>query len=138
MFGIDPAPRSAPDPDGGGAPAEASGFPSPARDYFNGGIDLNRHLIRDRTCTFIMRVAGNAMAAAGIADGDELIVDRSLVPRDGSVVVAVLDGELVVRRLRLGGRGASLETDDGAGATELTELADLTVWGVATRCLHRV
>lgn len=137
MFGVDPAPRGAPDPEDG-APGEATGFPSPARDYLQGGIDLNRHLIRDRTCTFVMRVAGNSMAAAGISDGDELIVDRSLAPRDGSVVVAVLDGELVVRRLRLTGRGARLDTDDGGPGTELAELADLTVWGVATRCLHHV
>jgi DNA polymerase V len=137
VFGVDPAPRSAPEP-ADGPPAEATGFPSPARDYFQGGIDLNRHLIRDRTCTFIMRVAGDSMAAAGISDGDELIVDRSLTARDGSVVVAVLDGDLVVRRLRLTGRTARLETDDGAAGTELAELADLTVWGVATRCLHRL
>ena len=55
-------------------PGDARGFPSPAQDYFHGGIDLNRHLIRDRTCTFVMRVSGNSMAASGISDGDELIV----------------------------------------------------------------
>lgn len=118
------------------------GFPSPARDYFTGGIDLNRHLIRDRTCTFIMRVSGNSMVGAGIADGDEIIVDRSLVPKDGSVVVAVLDGELLIRRLVMRDARTSLVTEpanqpspvfaDGTGS------AELTVWGVVTRCLHHV
>ncbi|MCG2623961.1 translesion error-prone DNA polymerase V autoproteolytic subunit [Arthrobacter sp. I2-34] len=137
MFHGTPAARPA---DGGdGASAQATGFPSPARDYYHGGIDLNRHLIRDRTSTFIMRVAGNSMAAAGIADGDEIIVDRSLVPRDGNVVVAVLDGELVIRRLRLTGRGVVLQADSaGQPDAEVPELADLTVWGVVTRCLHHV
>lgn len=122
-----------------GASAQATGFPSPARDYFHGGIDLNRHLIRDRTSTFIMRVSGNSMAAAGIADGDEIIVDRSLAPRDGSVVVAVLEGELVIRRLRVTGRGVALQADSAARPElEVPEPADLTVWGVVTRCLHHV
>jgi DNA polymerase V len=124
--------------EGLGASAQASGFPSPARDYFHGGIDLNRHLIRDRTSTFIMRVSGNSMAAAGISDGDELIVDRSLAPRDGSVVIAVLDGELAVRRLRVGHGRVGLQTDDGGVPTEVPELADLGIWGVVTRCLHHV
>ncbi|EMY32477.1 peptidase S24 and S26 domain-containing protein [Arthrobacter crystallopoietes BAB-32] len=129
---------AAPPPDGLGASAQASGFPSPARDYFHGGIDLNRHLIRDRTSTFIMRVSGNSMAAAGISDGDELIVDRALTPRDGSVVIAALDGELAVRRLRLEHGMVRLQTDDGGVPTEVPELADLSIWGVVTRCLHHV
>lgn len=137
-------PAAGPTDGGDGASAQATGFPSPAQDYYHGGIDLNRHLIRDRTSTFIMRVAGNSMAAAGIADGDEIIVDRSLAPRDGSVVVAVLDGELVIRRLRLTGRGVVLQAD-AAGQSDagqpdagVPELADLTIWGVVTRCLHHV
>lgn len=134
---------------GGAGRMEARGFPSPAQDYFHGGIDLNRHLIRDRTCTFLMRVEGNAMAAAGIADGDEIIVDRSMVPRDGSVVVAVHDGELTVRRLRSTSRGVALVAEGGAvqadepavevsELVEVAELAELEVWGVVTRCLHHV
>lgn len=142
----------------------AHGFPSPARDYLDGGIDLNRELVRDRTSTFLMRVAGNAMAASGIHDGDELVVDRAATPRDGSVVVAVLDGELVVRRLVLDGvvpgsaagapslvpgpkaRSAAgpgtvaLESDDGAAPVVLPASGPdgLRVWGVATYCLHRL
>ncbi|MFJ2660981.1 LexA family protein [Arthrobacter koreensis] len=117
----------------------ASGFPSPSRDYFDGRIDLNRHLIRDVTSTYIVRVSGDSMSGTGISDGDELIVDRSLTPRDGSVVVAVLDGELTVRRLRLTGRGIVLAAEN----TEYRDVAvpdpaALTIWGVVTRCLHHV
>lgn len=121
------------------AERQASGFPSPARDYFHGGIDLNRHLIRDRTSTFIMRVAGNSMAASGICDGDEVIVDRSLPARDGRVVIAVLEAEMVIRRLGIDADGVSLHTDDPSTRPVLVEaLEDLTVWGVVTRCLHHV
>ncbi|MGA7203923.1 MAG: translesion error-prone DNA polymerase V autoproteolytic subunit [Specibacter sp.] len=118
------------------------GFPSPARDYFNGGIDLNRHLIRDRTSTFIMRVAGDSMAAAGIADGDEIIVDRAMSPRDGSVVVAVVEGELLIRRLVMHDGAASLateRTDAPSPASGVDAvLGEMTIWGVVTRCLHHV
>lgn len=146
MFGQDPVhvppPGTGPDGDTRGGAAEgrqASGFPSPARDYFHGGIDLNRHLIRDRTSTFIMRVSGNSMAASGICDGDEVIVDRSLEPRDGKVVIAVLDGELVIRRLSVDAAGVALRTDDPhTGPTAVVQLEDLVVWGVVTRCLHHV
>lgn len=117
----------------------ASGFPSPSRDYFDGRIDLNRHLIRDITSTYIVRVSGDSMAGTGISDGDELIVDRSLTPRDRSVVVAVLDGELTVRRLRLTGHGIILAAEN----PDYEDLAvpdpdGLTIWGVVTRCLHHV
>ncbi|NUL45567.1 DNA polymerase subunit UmuD [Cellulosimicrobium funkei] len=126
-----------PEPSGSGP--RAHGFPSPARDYLDGGIDLNRELVRDRTSTFLMRVSGQALAASGIHDGDEIVVDRAGTPRHGSVVVVVHEGELLIRRLALqtrdGVRHAALETDDGAAPREVE---DLQVWGVATYCLHRL
>ena len=75
----------------------AAGYPSPAQDYFDGRIDLNEHLIKDITSTYVVRVSGDSMEGAGISDGDELIVNRALEPRDGSVVIAVLDGELTIK-----------------------------------------
>lgn len=120
----------------------AHGFPSPARDYLDGGIDLNRELIRDRTSTFILRVAGNAMAGAGISEGDELIVDRAATPRDGCVAVVVSAGELLVRRLLIGSAGGrrtlALATADGAAPVSVDDPEELQVWGVATCCLHRL
>lgn len=78
-----------------------AGFPSPADDYIEGKLDLNRHLIKHPAATFFVRVTGNSMTGAGIHSGDLLIVDRSLEPTDGHVVVAVLDGELTVKRLQM-------------------------------------
>lgn len=77
-----------------------AGFPSPAEDYIEGSLDLNRHLIRHPAATFIVRVEGESMTGAGIFPGDLLVVDRSVEPVDGHVVIAVLDGELTVKRLK--------------------------------------
>jgi len=119
--------------------AVAAGFPSPAQDYFSGRIDLNAHLIKDITCTFLVRVSGHSMDGAGIADGDELVVDRSLTPVDGNVVVAVLDGELTIKRLRLEhGRVRLVAENPDYPDIVIPELAELSIWGVVTRCLHHV
>ncbi|NSX38544.1 translesion error-prone DNA polymerase V autoproteolytic subunit [Pseudarthrobacter oxydans] len=117
----------------------AAGFPSPAQDYFDGRIDLNAHLIKDVTSTYVVRVSGESMHGAGISDGDELIVDRALEPRDGSVVVAVLDGELTIKRLRITPKGVILQAENPAYPDiEVPALSDLTIWGTAVRCLHHV
>ncbi|GKV71302.1 translesion error-prone DNA polymerase V autoproteolytic subunit [Pseudarthrobacter oxydans] len=117
----------------------AAGFPSPAQDYFDGRIDLNAHLIKDITSTFVVRVTGDSMERAGISDGDELIVNRALEPRDGSVVIAVLDGELTVKRLRLTATGVVLQAENPKYPDiRVPALSELTIWGVATRCLHHV
>ncbi|WP_285243314.1 translesion error-prone DNA polymerase V autoproteolytic subunit [Pseudarthrobacter sp. fls2-241-R2A-127] len=119
--------------------AVAAGFPSPAQDYFDGRIDLNAHLIKDITSTFVVRVTGDSMEGAGISDGDELIVNRALEPRDGSVVIAVLDGELTVKRLRITGNGVVLQAENPRYPDiRVLALSELTIWGVATRCLHHV
>ncbi|WP_374954220.1 LexA family protein [Arthrobacter sp. MYb227] len=114
------------------------GFPSPARDYYTGGIDLNRLLIHDRTSTFLMRVSGHSMAASGIAHGDEVIVDRALTPKDGSVVIAVLDGELVIRRLVAHHGTMVLCSDEQAPEHAGVITEETSIWGVVTRCLHHV
>lgn len=117
----------------------AAGFPSPAQDYFDGRIDLNAHLIKDITSTFVVRVTGDSMEGAGISDGDELIVNRALEPKDGSVVIAVLDGELTVKRLRLTPAGVVLQAENPKYPDiRVPALSELTIWGVATRCLHHV
>ncbi|MCD5343222.1 translesion error-prone DNA polymerase V autoproteolytic subunit [Arthrobacter sp. AK04] len=117
----------------------AAGFPSPAQDYFDGRIDLNAHLIKDITSTFVVRVTGDSMERAGISDGDELIVNRALEPKDGSVVIAVLDGELTVKRLRLTATGVVLQAENPKYPDiKVPALSELTIWGVATRCLHHV
>jgi DNA polymerase V len=119
--------------------AVAAGYPSPAQDYFDGRIDLNEHLIKDITSTFVVRVTGDSMERAGISDGDELIVNRALEPRDGSVVIAVLDGDLTVKRLRITPAGVVLQAENPRYPDiRVPSVSELTIWGVATTCLHHV
>ncbi|MHA7158526.1 LexA family protein [Glutamicibacter endophyticus] len=120
------------------AAVAAMGFPSPARDYFDGGLDLNRLLVRDRVSTFILRVEGQAMVSAGIFDGDEIIVDRSLPVKDGSVVVLSLNGQMLVRRWVTRAGRTGLLCDESPLPVWLAEQDDLEVFGVVTRCLHHV
>ena len=117
-----------------------AGFPSPAQDYFEGRVDLNKHLLIDRSSTYIIRISGDSMTGAGIYDGDEVIVDRSLTPVDGNIVVAVLDDELTIKRIRFDSRGGVRLVAENPGYPEIVipEMAELTVWAVATRCLHRL
>ena len=118
--------------------AVAAGFPSPAQDYFEGDIDLTEMLVDDQAATFIVRVAGESMMDAGISNGDELLVDRSKTPRDGDVVVAVLDGELTVKRLRLTNAGVVLQADNSEHPDiVVSELSELSIWGTVTYCLHK-
>lgn len=122
------------------ATAEAAcGFPSPSQDYQTTEIDLNEHLMPNRVSTFIIRARGHSMVRAGIFDGDELIVDRSIRPEDGHVVVAVVDGEMTVKRLRIHPDGVVLSAENPRHPDiRLAELSELRVWGVVTRSLHRV
>jgi len=116
-----------------------AGFPSPADDYVQDRVDLNEHLILHRDASFILRVSGWSMVGAGIHDGDELIVDRAIEPVDGHVVVAVIDGELTVKRLRKTGKSVSLAAENpDYPDIEFLEGEELVIWGVVTRVLHKV
>lgn len=115
----------------------AAGFPSPADDYVEDRIDLNQHLIRHREATFFLRVKGDSMLNAGIHDGDLLVVDRALDPADGKVVIAVLDGELTVKRLeRRGGRVRLVPENPAFPVIEVGSEQDLVIWGVVTSVIH--
>lgn len=117
----------------------AAGYPSPAQDYFDGRLNLNEFLIKDITSTYIVRVSGHSMEGAGISDGDELIVNRALEPRDGSIVVAVLDGELTIKRLRIMAGGVVLQAESpDYPDIRVPDPQALTVWGVAETCLHHL
>ncbi len=117
----------------------AAGFPSPADDYVEKQIDLNTHLIQHREATFILRVTGWSMRDAGIFDGDEIIVDRAITPVDGKIVVAAINGDLTVKRLRrIGGAVHLVAENPEFPAIILQEGEELCIWGVVTRVLHRV
>src|SRR3979409_1268191 len=79
--------------------ANATGFGAAADDYMERGIDLNEQLIRNKPATFFMRVTGDAMTGAGIYDGDVVIVDRAVKAMSGRVIIAALNGEMLIRRL---------------------------------------
>ena len=116
-----------------------AGFPSPAEDYVEGSLDLNEHLVAHREATFFMRVQGHSMTGAGIQDGDLLVVDRSIEAGDGDIVVAVVDGDLTVKRLsRRGGTVRLLPEHPGCAPIEFKDGQELTVWGVVTSVIHRV
>lgn len=117
----------------------AAGFPSPAQDYQTAPINLTEHLIRDLNSTFLVRVAGDSMEGAGISHGDELIVDRSLTARDMSVVVAILDGEMTVKRLRLIDGGVVLQAENPSyPSIHVQGLSELDIWGVVIKCIHNL
>ena len=93
-----------------------AGFPSPAEQYLEPPLDLNELLVRRPAATYFVRVEGDSMVGAGIRDGDLLVVDRSLRPADGDVIIASVDGDFTVKTLRLGngGRGTG-KREEGAG-----------------------
>lgn len=81
--------------------AVKAGFPSPADDFLDSPLDLNRELVHNPASTFFVRVSGDSMAGDGISDGDLLVVDRSVAPYDGCIAVCYVDGEFTVKRVRL-------------------------------------
>jgi len=119
--------------------AVACGYPSPAQDYYDGPIDLTQMLVEDQAATFIVRASGDSMTGAGISNGDELLVDRSKTPQHGDIVVAVLDGELTLKRLEVTPRGVLLRSENETYPDiTVPELSELHVWGVATYCIHHL
>lgn len=118
----------------------AAGFPSPADDYVEVGIDLNEQLIRHPSSTFFLRVSGDSMTGAGIHDGDLLVVDRSLVPRCGAMVVVVHAGQMLLRRLEGRAPQWRLIADDPALAPLALQGDDphLLIWGVVSHAVHHL
>jgi len=119
-----------------------AGFPSPAADYEEDKLDLNKHLIRNPAATFFVRVAGDSMVKAGIHDGDLLVVDRSIKPRDKNVVIAVVNGELTVKRIRIRkNKRLSLKLtleaeNENYRSQEINEEMEFEVWGGVTNVIH--
>jgi DNA polymerase V len=117
----------------------SAGLPSPAEDYIEGRLDLNRHLIKHPAATFFVRVAGDSMIDAGIHPGDILVVDRALEAQDKSVVIAVLDGELTVKRINRREGKIFLVPDNRAyEPLEIRPDMEFEVWGVVTSVIHHL
>ena len=117
----------------------SAGFPSPAEDYIELGIDLNKYLIKNPISTFFLRVSGNSMNKAGIYNDDLLIIDRSINPNPGNVVVALLDGEFTLKRLIKKQDTYYLKADkENYPAINLYEYIDIQIWGVAIYSIHEL
>jgi DNA polymerase V len=117
----------------------SAGLPSPAEDYIEGRLDLNRHLIKHPAATFFVRVAGDSMIDAGIHPGDILVVDRALEAQDKSVVIAVLDGELTVKRIsRRDGKIFLVPDNRAYEPLEIRPDMEFEVWGVVTSVIHHL
>lgn len=117
----------------------SAGFPSPAEDHMDKELDLNELLIEHPAATFFVRVSGNSMEDIGIHDGDTLIVDRALAPSDGSVVIAVLNGELTVKRIRKTARSLRLVPENSnMEPIRVTPEMDFEIWGVVTNVIHSI
>jgi DNA polymerase V len=114
-----------------------AGFPSPADDYLDKKLDLNEHLIKHPASTFFVKVKGDSMINASIRSGDILIVDRSLEPKDKSVVVAVVNGEFTVKRIRKRGNKLFLDPEnDSYIPIEITDEMDFEIWGIVIHVIH--
>jgi len=111
-----------------------AGFPSPATDYVEDEVDLNKHLIKNSPSTFLIRVQGKSMVGVGIHDGDLLIVDRSLNPKNFSTVIANVNEELVVKTF-VKEKDQSFLTS-GSNKINLAENSEIFVWGVVTYTIH--
>lgn len=124
------------------AGAVRAGFPSPAEDYVEGALDLNVHLIRHPAATFIVRVEGESMTGAGIFPGDLLVVDRSVEPGTGHVVIAAVAGELTVKRLK-GRAGAWWLVAENPDFAPIRLDGDIdgdgsVIWGVVVHSIRRL
>ena len=114
----------------------SAGFPSPAQDYIDKALDLNEHLIKNETATFIVKVASLSMLNAGIDIDDELIVDRSLDAKNGDIVVALIDNDFTVKRLMIDESGQWLKAENpDYKDIHLLDGQELIIWGVVTHII---
>jgi DNA polymerase V len=115
-----------------------AGFPSPADEYAETALDLNTYLVRNQTATFFFRVIGDSMTGAHIHDGDLLVVDRSIEPRHGHIVLAVVNSEYTVKRLHNLNGIIELRAENPAyPPIRFREHDELQVWGVVTGAVSR-
>ena len=117
----------------------SAGFPSPADDHLEKKLDLNSHLVKHPAATFFVRVNGDSMINAGINDNDILIVDRSLKPSHGKIVIAVVDGQMTVKRLhKRSGKLILMPENNHFKPIEITESMTVEIWGVVVTSIHSV
>lgn len=119
--------------------ANATGFGAAADDYMERGIDLNEELIGNKPATFFMRVSSDAMKDAGIYKGDVAIVDRSVKAANGKIVIAIVNGDMLIRRFEKTNNKVRLLTDSNKLSVIQIDATceDFAVWGVVTYVIHK-
>jgi len=116
----------------------SAGFPSPADDVMELGLDLNKALIPHPAATFYARVKGSSMIDAGISEGDILVIDKSLDPKDGDIAICFIDGEFTVKRISCQDTGLLLmPANEKFQPIRITEENDFLVWGIVTYIIHK-
>ena len=116
----------------------SAGFPSPAGDYAEDGLDLNNYLVQNKPATFMFTVRGESMIVAGIHDGDKVVVDRALKAKHNDIVVAVVDGEYTIKRLyKYRGRIELRPENPDYQPITFTEGHELQIWGVVVGVVRR-
>jgi DNA polymerase V len=116
-----------------------AGFPSPAEDDVETHLNLHDYVVHHPAATFFLRAKGQSMREAGIHDGDLLVVDRSLEPANGRIVIAAVDGELTVKRLYKKGNSVVLQAENpDYPDINIPAESELHIWGVVTNVLHQV
>jgi len=115
-----------------------AGFPSPAEDYMDLDLNLQDHLIQNPSATFCVRAVGESMKDAGIQSGDIMLVDKSLTPKNRSIVLAVIDGEFTVKRVNVSEKELYLMPEnENFPPIKITQEMDFQVWGVVTYIIHK-
>jgi DNA polymerase V len=116
----------------------SAGFPSPAADYAEEGLDLNHYLVQNKPATFMFTVKGDSMVGAGICDGDKVVVDKALKPKHKDIVIAVVDGEYTIKRLYQSRGRVELQAENpNYPAITLSEDCELQVWGVVVGVVRK-
>lgn len=118
----------------------SAGFPSPAENDIAERLDLHKFLVKKPTSTFLVKANGQSMINAGIHDNDLLVVDRSITPSDGKIVIAVLDGQLTVKRLKKNANGQIILAAENPEfeSIDVPEGSDMVILGVVTNVIHSV
>ena len=116
----------------------SAGFPSPADDFKEIRISLDRELVKNKEATFYARVSGDSMIGAGLDDGDLLIIDRSLYPENGKIAVCLVDGEFTVKRINKKGNKLYLKPENKKyQEIEINYENELTIWGIVTYVIKK-
>nr|WP_288832822.1 translesion error-prone DNA polymerase V autoproteolytic subunit [uncultured Flavobacterium sp.] len=117
----------------------SAGFPSPAADFMENNIDLNKELSENPLATFYIKVKGNSMIDAGINDKDVLIVDRSIEPQDNKIAICFIDGEFTVKRIKLEKDCLYLMPENSNySPIKVTEENQLIIWGIVTYVIKKM